>query len=426
MDRNRIALIVIISVVAVTIIAVAIAVPVSRNNRETTPDSLQRAQELMMETPLIDGHNDLPWQLKNRANNRLEDPLNNLNEDLTGKFSPSHTDIPRLKAGKVGAQFWAAYTSCSSQYMDSIRHIIDQIDVIKRMCEKYDEFEFVDSSEGIRDAFKRGKIGSLIGVEGGHNIDSHMAVLRALYALGTRYMTVTHSCNTPWADNWLMDELPENEREFNGLTDFGKNVIREMNRLGMIIDLSHVSVEVMKQVLSISAAPVMFSHSSAYAICANYRNVNDEVLKIVKEKEGVVMVNFYTKYINCPPYQLPGTTENNGTLSQVANHLDHIKSVCGEDCVGLGSDFDGVSTVPDGLEDVSKFPYLIAELIDRGWSDTAIKKLLGENLLRVFKGVEDTRDSLQSKLPDESSMPRNSGKEVNNTCRTYVFNPDEA
>ncbi|XP_071957861.1 dipeptidase 1-like [Antedon mediterranea] len=415
-------MIVVASVVIVTIVAVAIAIPVSRNNREST-SPLKHAQDLMTETPLVDGHNDLPWHLKYRVNNQLENDTSNLNNNLKGKFAVSHTDIPRLRAGKVGAQFWSVYTSCSSQYKDTLRHTIDQIDVIKRMCDKYDAFEFVDSSEGIRDAFKRGKIGGLIGIEGGHSMDSHMAVLRALYALGTRYITLTHNCNTPWSDNWLMDKLPKSEREFNGLTNFGRDIIKEMNRLGMIIDLSHVSVDVMKQVLELSEAPVMFSHTSAFTLCNHYRNVNDEVLAIVKDKQGVVMVNFYTKYINCPPSLIPGTNDSYANLTQVADHLDHIKKICGEDCVGMGSDYDGVNTVPEGLEDVSKFPDLIVELLNRGWTDDQIKKLLGENILRVFKGVEDTRDKLSKRLPDESSMPRDSGGEVNNTCRTYVHNP---
>ncbi|XP_041454046.1 dipeptidase 1-like [Lytechinus variegatus] len=415
MDRSRLIFIV-VGVGVLAAIIVAIAVPVSLNNKSKRSPEL--ARQYMRETPLIDGHNDLPYQFKKGINNQLQTV--NLNE--RPPWDPTHTDIPRLRDGLVGAQFWAAYTSCDSQYNDAVMHILDQIDVIKRMVQMYPEtFDFVTTAEGIRDSHENGKIASLIGVEGGHNIDSSMASLRMLYELGVRYMTVTHSCNTPWADNWLMDE--ETTPEHNGLTDFGKDVIREMNRLGMLIDLSHVSVKTMNDVLDIVTAPVMFSHTSAYELCNHYRNAPNSILTRVKENGGVVMVNFYTKYINCPPQNVTAD-DGYATLAQVADHMDHIKLICGWECVGFGSDYDGVGTVPEGLEDVSKFPDLVAELIERGWTEEEVKGALGNNLLRVFDAVEEERDALAADtLPYENTMPRDSGAEVNNTCRTYVYNP---
>ncbi|KAL2762032.1 dipeptidase 1 isoform b precursor, partial [Daubentonia madagascariensis] len=319
-------------------------------------------------------HNDLPWQLLTMFNNRLQDERANLST-----LADTHTNIPKLKAGFVGGQFWSAYTPCDTQNKDAVRRTLEQIDVIHRMCQMYPEtFLCVTTSTGIRQAFQEGKVASLIGVEGGHSIDSSLGVLRALYHLGMRYLTLTHNCNTPWADNWLVDRGSD-KAQSQGLSLFGQSVVREMNRLGVIIDLAHVSVATMKATLQLSKAPVIFSHSSAYSLCGNRRNVPDDVLQLVNETGSLVMVNFYNDYVSC-------TKE--ASLSQVADHLDHIRKVAGARAVGFGGDFDGVSRLPEGLEDVSKYPDLIAELLRRNWTEAEIRGALADNLLRVFEAVE--------------------------------------
>lgn len=360
---------------------------------------LTRALELMSKTPLIDGHNDLPWQLRKQFNNRLNHvDLNTLNT--------THTNIPNVKTGRLGGQFWSAYVPCETQYKDAVRQTFEQIDVIHRMCQKYpDTFMLASSSQEILDAFKQNKTASLIGVEGGHSIDSSLGTLRTMYQLGVRYLTLTHSCNTPWADNWLVDEGSE-PSEHNGLSPFGKQLITEMNRMGMLIDLAHVSVAVMNQVLDMSKAPVIFSHSSAYTICNHKRNVPDDILRKVKEKRGIVMVNFYNDYVTCSP------TAN---IADVANHFDHIKKVGGSEIIGFGGDYDGVTRLPQGLEDVSKVPNLVAELLRRGWTDTEVNAALGDNLLRVLRETENVRDSLNGTIPDDNPIPY---EEVQNPCRT--------
>uniref|UniRef100_A0A8C9VK07 Dipeptidase n=1 Tax=Scleropages formosus TaxID=113540 RepID=A0A8C9VK07_SCLFO len=339
-------------------------------------------------------HNDLPWQLRSKFNNQLNNvDLNTLNS--------THTNIPKIKAGRLAAQFWAAYVPCDTQNKDAVRQTLEQIDVIHRMCEKYPEdFMFATSSRDIMEAFTQNKMASLIGVEGGHSMDSSLATLRTLYQLGVRYMTLTHSCNTPWVDNWLVD-TGSDPSENNGLSDFGFQVIKEMNRLGMMVDLAHVSERVMKQVLNVSEAPVIFSHSSAYGVCPHKRNVPDDILKLVKEKEGVVMVNFYNDYVTC---------SDKANLSQVADHFDHIKKVAGASIIGFGGDYDGVERVPEGLENVSKYPALVAELLRRNWTNEEVQMALGKNLLRVFEKVEQVRTHRNDVL-----IPY---ERVKNTCRT--------
>ncbi|CAL8381239.1 unnamed protein product [Arctogadus glacialis] len=368
---------------------------------------MTRALNLMSETPLIDGHNDLPWQLRERFNNQLNKvDLNSLNT--------THTNIPKIKAGKLGAQFWSAFVPCDTQYKDAVRQTLEQIDVIHRMCQKYPEtFRFTASSQEIRAAFRDNRTACLIGVEGGHSLDSSLGTLRAMYLLGVRYLTLTHSCNTPWADNWLVD-TESGHSEHNGLSPFGKQVIKEMNRLGMLIDLSHMSVEVMNQVLNMSAAPVIFSHSSAYGICPHKRNVPDNILLKVRDKGGIVMINFYNDYVTCSP------TAN---VSNVADHFDYIKKLAGPSIIGFGGDYDGVTRVPTGLEDVSKMPVLVAELLARGWKDEEVKAALGENLLRVLKKTEEVRDSLAGAPPDDVPIPL---EKVQNTCRTSYGYPDSS
>lgn len=370
----------------------------------------EQALRLMSETPLIDGHNDLPWQLRKQFNNQLN------NVDLY-TLGSTHTNIPKIKQGHLAAQFWAAYVPCDAQYKDAVRQTLEQIDIIHRMCNKYpEEFMFAASSQDILDAFVQNKTASLIGVEGGHSIDSSMGTLRTMYQLGVRYLTLTHSCNTPWADNWQVD-TGVHPVEHNGLSDFGKRLISEMNHIGMLVDLAHVSEKVMNQVLEISKAPIIFSHSSAYSICNHKRNVPDYILEKVKANNGIVMVNFYNDYVTCSPQ---------ANLSHVADHFDHIKKVAGSSIVGFGGDYDGVTRLPTGLEDVSKYPDLVAELLRRGWTDDEVKDALGRNLIRVFKAVEMVRDSLNSTAPDDIPIPL---EQVQNPCRTdhgYPAQPNAA
>uniref|UniRef100_A0A8C6S7L8 Dipeptidase n=1 Tax=Neogobius melanostomus TaxID=47308 RepID=A0A8C6S7L8_9GOBI len=277
-------------------------------------------------------------QMRKQFNNQLSKvDLNTFNE--------THTNIPKIKAGRLGAQFWSAYVPCDTQYKDAVRQTFEQIDVIHRMCQKYP------------DTFMFNKTASLIGVEGGHSIDSSLGTLRTMYQLGVRYLTLTHSCNTPWYST----------------------IIQELNRLGMLVDLAHVPVKVMEQVLGLSKAPVIFSHSSAYAICKHKRNVPDNILLKVK---GIVMVNFYNDYVTC---------SHTAALSDVANHFDHIKKIGGPEIVGFGGDYDGVTRLPHGLEDVSKVPNLVAELLRRNWTDAEVKAALGGNLLRVLQEAEKVR-----------------------------------
>jgi len=366
---------------------------------------MTRALQLMSETPLIDGHNDLPWQLRKLNNNQL-------NKVDLNTLSNTHTNIPKIKEGRLGAQFWSAYVPCDSQYKDAVRQTLEQIDVVHRMCQKYPEtFMFATSSQDIMEAFQQNKTASLIGVEGGHSLDSSLATLRVMYQLGVRYLTLTHSCNTPWADNWRVDTGSE-PSEHDGLSPFGKQLIVEMNRLGMLIDLAHVTVKVMNQVLDMSKAPVIFSHSSAYAVCPHKRNVPDDILRRVNETKGIVMVNFYNDYVTC---------SKTATLSDVAEHFDHIKNVAGPHIIGFGGDYDGVTRVPVGLEDVSKVPALVAELLRRGWTDEDVKAALGNNLLRVLRQVETVRDNLKNTTPDDVPIPYD---EVKNSCRTSHGYPD--
>ncbi|XP_040266553.1 dipeptidase 1 [Bufo bufo] len=362
------------------------------------------ALRIMEKTPVIDGHNDLPWQLLAKFNNQLSKvDLHILND--------THTNIPKLREGKVGAQFWAAYVPCDTQGKDAVKRTLEQIDVVNRMCEEYPEaFLCVNSAAGIEEAFRAKKVASLIGVEGGHSIDSSLGVLRTFYNLGMRYMTLTHSCNVPWVDNWLVDTGSDPAKS-NGLSEFGKTVIFEMNRLGIMVDLAHVSVKTMKDALEASQAPVIFSHSSAFKLCEHARNVPDDVLEIVKAKRGLVMVNFYNNYVTC---------SNKANLSDVADHFDYIKRIAGIESVGIGGDYDGVPRVPEGLEDVSKYPDLVAELLRRGWTVDELEKALANNLLRVFREVEQTSIRLKSEKPKDEAIAY---KEIQSDCHTSYGYP---
>jgi membrane dipeptidase len=339
-------------------------------------DLLARARALLREVPLIDGHNDYPWALRE---NNAERDLNKL--DIRMPQPKIHTDIPRLREGGVGGQFWSVYIPASLQGAAAVRATLEQIDIVHRMVRKYpDTFELATTAADVERIFKAGRIASLIGMEGGHSIDNSLAALRMFHAAGARYLTLTHSSNVPWADSGT--DMPK----LGGLSSFGEEVVREMNRLGMMVDLSHTSPETMQDAIRVSEAPVIFSHSDARALNDHGRNVPDEVLRLLPKNGGIVMVNFFPGFL---------TREGKATLADAANHLGHIRTVAGPDHVGLGGDFDGIPTVPVGLEDVSKYPALTAELLRRGWPEADVRKALGLNVLRVMRRVEDVATRLQ-------------------------------
>jgi membrane dipeptidase len=365
------------------------------------------AKRIHAEAILIDGHNDLPWMMREKG-----DPFTPV-IDITKPQPKLHTDIPRLRQGGVGAQFWAAYVPADLMKKGTaIKATLEQIDLIHRMVRRYlDVFEMASTADDIIRIHKTGKIASLIGVEGGHSIDNSLGVLRTFYALGVRYMTLTHSDNLDWADS--ATDVPKTR----GLTEFGERVVLEMNRLGMLVDISHVSADTMRHALKVTRAPVIASHSSAFALADHPRNVPDDVLALVQKNKGVVMVNFYSgfitpegarasrdsvkvyrdlraKYANDKEFQevyalwkrdhpMP-----NGSIHDVADHIEHIIKVAGIDHVGIGSDYDGINMCPKQLEDVSCYPYITQVLLDRGYNREEIHKILGGNLLRVLRDAE--------------------------------------
>lgn len=378
-------------------------------------DRLARARDLHRQTPLIDGHNDYPWALRGL------DPARDLaSADITGSVPALHTDIPRLRRGGVGGQFWSVYVPSSLQGREAVRATLEQIDIVHRMMRRWPEtFAPARTAREVERVFRSGRIASMIGVEGGHSIDSSLAVLRMLHALGAGYMTLTHSTNVPWADS--ATDTPA----VGGLSRFGEEVVREMNWLGMLVDLSHVSPETMADALRVTQAPVIFSHSSARALCDVPRNVPDEILRQLPANGGVVMITFVPGFISqqvadhdrrrqqaqqAARAQFPNNeayvraamerwdVENpapRATLAQVADHIDHVRTIAGIDHIGLGGDFDGITSVVEGLEDVSTYPALTAELLRRGYSERDIRKILGENLLRVMRRAEEVAARLQ-------------------------------
>ena len=333
---------------------------------------------------LWDGHNDLPWTMRAKANSSF---------DVVDISQPTefHTDIERLKEGGLKVQFWSVFVPVSTM-AEGNSHIttIEQIEIVNDMCQRYpDVFELALTADDVQRIVDDGKIASLIGMEGGHSIENSLARLRELYNRGARYMTLTHSKNLDWADS------ATDEPKVGGLSEFGEEVVREMNKLGMIVDISHVSVDCMKQTLAVTKAPVIFSHSSAQAICDHPRNVPDDVLQMTAENNGVVMVNFFSAYV-LPKETLDVLPKARGDFRILADHIDHIVKVAGIDHVGIGSDFDGVPRVPFGMDDVSFYPFLTQELLNRGYSEEEIHKILGGNMMRVFRDVERVATELQA------------------------------
>lgn len=387
-----------------------------------------RVARVLKSTPLIDGHNDLPWQFQRRSRNQLSGL--NLRSDLSQLAQPTDTDIPRLRRGQVGGLFWSVYVPIRGYdgEQGDVQAVIAQIDLVKRMVAKYDDtFELTLTPAATREAHQRGKIASMIGIEGGHAIQNSLATLRGLFDLGARYMTLTHSKGLSWADSATDDP------RVGGLTPFGEQVVLEMNRLGMLVDLAHVSTETMKDALRVTRSPVIFSHSSAWSVTNHDRNVPDDILRAVAANRGVVMVNYLTSYVSEPMrlYRMayeareaeikashPASqrdselarwvSENPApevTLYDVADHIDHLRAVAGIQAIGLGADFDGMPPGPVGLEDVSTYPALFKELLIRGYSDQDIAKIAGENILRAWSEAEAIAQRLQQLEPPREDQP---------------------
>jgi membrane dipeptidase len=375
----------------------------------------EKARKLHASSLLIDGHNDLAWEIRKKGGGKF-DKL-----DISQRQPKLQTDIPRLREGGVGAQFWSVWVPTeTARRGTALTTTLEQIELVKAMIARYPEtFELALTADDIERIHKSGKIASLIGVEGGYSIENSIPVLRQLYGLGARYMTLTHSDSLDWADS------ATDKPKCGGLSPFGEEVVREMNRLGMMVDLSHVSPDTMRAALKVTKAPVIFSHSSARTVADHPRNVPDDVLKLTAANGGVVMANFFSAFI--VPESAKRDVErmafqrdqeaktddsravdaamrrwdaehgrgSRGTIHTLIDHIEHVIEVAGVDHLGIGSDYDGVSMLPEQLEDVSTYPYITQALLDRGHSAEDIRKILGGNMLRVMRGAEQTAKQLQ-------------------------------
>ncbi|WP_116091206.1 dipeptidase [Sphingomonas crusticola] len=399
------------------------------------PDAIAaRVARILKATPLIDGHNDWAESLREREGERRW--TIDLTNGLGQRAVPYNTDITRLRQGMVGGQFWSAWVSASLPPLEQVKETLEEIDLIRTIVARYPQtFELAVTAADVRRIHKAGRIASMIGVEGGNQIDNSFSVLRAYKAFGAGYLTLTHAKTIEWADSATDDP------KHGGLTPFGEAVVHELNRLGMLVDLSHVNEDTMQDALRVTKAPVIFSHSGARGVDDHPRNVSDTLLKLVAANGGVVMVNYSRSYVsdayrrwaadeaaektrmNAPPYAglyigqpdkaaaaleqwHKAHPEPQVTLAQVADHIDHIVKVAGIDHVGLGSDYDGVgNSLPEGLESVATYPALLAELLRRGWSDADAAKLAGGNVLRVMEAAEKVAASMKSELPATATQP---------------------
>lgn len=390
----------------------------------SSPTTSDRISALLREHPLIDGHNDLPWHARAEAGYDF-DKLD-IATDLTGR---GHADLARLRTGGVGAQFWSVFVPSNLPAGKAVTATLEQIDAVHQMVARYStDLGLARTAEEVERVFASGRIASLLGAEGGQSIDSSLATLRMLYVLGVRYMTLTHNDNNPWADS------ATDEPAHGGLTRFGVEVVREMNRIGMMVDLSHVSADTMRAALAASTAPVIFSHSSAYAVCSSPRNAPDDVLETLRDNNGVIMGTFVPDFVSqaCadwraesreaaiadgvdPKDHVAFTAYNKqraeqqpkpvATLADVVAHFVHLREVAGIDHIGVGGDYDGVDKLPEGLADVSTYPALLGALADLGWSDDDLAKVAGRNVLRVMRDVEAVaRDEQQTRGPSLATI----------------------
>lgn len=396
-------------------------------------DFLDRAHELLAEHPVVDGHNDLPWALRERVRYDLD--RMDIAADQTGRI---HTDIPRLRTGGVGAQFWSVYVRSDMAGDDAVSATLEQIDVVAQLLERYPaDLARALTAEDMEKARGEGRIASLMGAEGGHSINNSLATLRALHTLGVRYMTLTHNDNIAWADS-ATDEVG-----VGGLSAFGHEVVREMNRIGMLVDLSHVADSTMRHALATSVAPVVFSHSSSRAVCDHPRNIPDDVLALLPANGGIAMATFVPKFILPEAVAWTHAADENlrahgfhaldmtpegmkiheafeaahprpvATAATVADHLDHMREVAGIDHIGIGGDFDGTAFTPTGLEDVAGYPNLIAELLSRGWSASDLAKLTWQNAVRTLRTAEDVARDLQvTRAPSNATIDELDALEV--------------
>ncbi len=385
----------------------------------TQDPHLALAQRVLATTPLIDGHNDLPWAIRNAR----QAPGDVDAYDLRRR-TPGHTDLERLRAGRVGGQFWSVYIPGEINDSGYARVQLEQIDIGRRIVAKYPEaFQWALTADAMREAFAAGRVGSVLGMEGGHAIENSLGALRAFYGMGVRYMTLTHNVTLDWADAAL------DRASHGGLTRFGEEVVREMNRLGMLVDLSHTSPGTMSDALGVSEGPVIFSHSAARAIVDHPRNVPDSILRRLPANGGLVMVTFVTSFVSRAAKEhgeQRGAAEESARrragadtagarrameqwdrdhprpvvrMGEVADHIEHVRRLAGIDHVGIGSDFDGISEVIQGLEDVGTFPALFAELARRGWAESDLRKLAGENILRVMARAQEVAARLRRERP---------------------------